>query len=83
MKSKGNNKSNESKGSNTYELTKRMGKKYEINYVCPIDPYGKQLFYFQIERVSDGAILYANESQANCFLECWKRGISYNEVAIY
>ena len=71
------------KPSSTYEMTKRMGKKYEINYVCPVDAYGKQSFYYQVERISDGAILYANEEQGNCFLECWKMGIPYNEVAIY
>lgn len=67
----------------TYEMSKRMGCKYEINYVCPIDAYGRQSFYFQVERISDGAILYANENQNECFKHCWKMGIPYNEVAIY
>ena len=75
--------SNNGNKGNTYEMSKRNGKKYELNYVSNTDPYGKRLFYFHIERISDGAILYANESQNNCFLECWKRGINYNEVAIY
>lgn len=68
---------------NTYAMTREMGKKYEINYVYPVDSYGKQSFYYQIERISDGAILYANESQENVFIFCWSNGIDYKDVAIY
>lgn len=56
--------------------------KYFIDYVYPVDAYGKQSFYFQLTRTRDNAILYANEKLENVELECWKREISCKDVTI-
>lgn len=45
----------------TEETAKRTKTGYFIEYVCPIDAYGNQSFYYQLVRTKDCAILYANE----------------------
>ena len=44
----------------TLETAKQTKTAYFIEYVYPIDAYGKQSFYFQLVRTKDCAILYAN-----------------------
>lgn len=56
--------------------------KYFIDFVCPVDAYGKQSFYHQLVRTRDNAILYANEKLEYIELVCWKRGINKQEVTI-
>lgn len=56
----------------TLETAKQTKTAYFIEYVYPIDAYGKQSFYFQLERTKDCAILYANENINNVFIACWK-----------
>lgn len=43
----------------TLETAKQTKTAYFIEYVYPIDAYGKQSFYFQLVRTKDCAILYA------------------------
>lgn len=54
--------------------------KYVIDYVCD-KPFGEPNFYYQIVRIKDNAILYANTDRNNVIMECWKLGIPYNETA--
>lgn len=54
--------------------------KYVIDYVYDNAP-GEPNYYYQIVRVKDDAILYANPDKNNVIAECWKRGIPYNETA--
>lgn len=54
--------------------------KYVIDYVYD-RPYGELNFYYQIVRIENGTILYANPDRNNVIMECWKLGISYNETA--
>lgn len=54
--------------------------KYVIDYVYDNAP-GESNFYYQIVRIKDDAILYANVDKNNIIAECWKRGIPYNETA--
>lgn len=54
--------------------------KYVIDYVYDNAP-GEPNYYYQIVRVKDDAILYANADKNNVIAECWKRGIPYNETA--
>ena len=53
--------------------------KYVIDYVYDNAP-GEPNFYYQIVRIKDDAILYANADRNNVIMECWKRGIPYNET---
>ena len=64
----------------TAQMTKTP---YFIEYVCPVDAYGKQSFYYQLVRKSDLMILYANESYHNIIVECWRNNISKNDVTIW
>ena len=54
--------------------------KYVIDYVYDNAP-GEPNFYYQIVRIKDDAILYANADKNNIIAQCWKRGIPYNETA--
>jgi len=67
----------------TLETAQRTNTAYFIDYVCPVDAYGKQSFYFQLVRTKDCAILYANEDIQNVFVECWKMDISKKDVTIW
>lgn len=61
----------------TIETAQRTKAAYFIEYVYPVDAYGKQSFYFQLVRTKDCAILYANENINNVFIACWKMDISH------
>lgn len=37
--------------------------------------------YFQLVRLSDNAILYANKDRNNIIIYCWKAGIACNKVS--
>ena len=39
-------------------------------------------FYHQLVRLSDDAILYANQNLENVFLRCWELGIQQNDVVV-
>lgn len=67
----------------TLETAKQTKTAYFIEYVCPIDAYGKQSFYFQLVRTKDCAILYDNENINNVFIACWKMDISHKDVTIW
>lgn len=67
----------------TQETAKMTQTPYFIEYVCPVDAYGKQSFYYQLVRKSDLMILYANESYHNVIVECWRNDISKNEVTVW
>lgn len=53
---------------------------YYIDYIYN-NPSGAN-FYHQLVRTKDEAILYANPNLDYVKLECWKRGISINQVTI-
>lgn len=53
--------------------------KYVVDYVY--ENISGANFYFQIVRVSDDAILFANEEQSIVCREAWKIGIKYSDVA--
>ena len=53
--------------------------KYIIDYVY--DNEHGEPNYYQIVRIKDDAILYTNTDRNNVIMECWKRGIPYNETA--
>ncbi len=53
--------------------------KYVVDYVC--DGEGDFNYYYQIVRIKDNAILYANKDKYNIICECWKRGLKFEEVA--
>ncbi len=57
-----------------------MAAKYVIDYVYDNAP-GEPNFYYQIVRIKDDAILYANADRNNVIMECWKMGIPYSETA--
>lgn len=65
------------------ELAKRTKTPYYIEYVYPVDAYGRQTFYFQLVRTKDCAILYANPTIENCMLYCWKLDIKRKDVTIW
>ena len=67
----------------TLETAKQTKTAYFIEYVYPIDAYGKQSFYFHLVRTKDCAILYANENINNVFIACWKMDISHKDVTIW
>lgn len=67
----------------TLETAKQTKTAYFIEYVYPIDAYGKQSFYFQLVQTKDCAILYANENINNVFIACWKMDISHKDVTIW
>ena len=67
----------------TEETAKRTKTGYFIEYVCPIDAYGNQSFYYQLVRTKDCAILYANEDIKNVLIQCWQRNILYTDVTIW
>ena len=67
----------------TRETAKMTKTPYFIEYVCPVDAYGKQSFYYQLVRKSDLMILYANPSFDRMLIECWQRDISKNDVTIW
>lgn len=71
------------KNMDTIETAQRTKTAYFIEYVYPVDAYGKQLFYFQLVRTKDCAILYANENINNVFIACWKMDISHKDVTIW
>lgn len=68
---------------NTRETAQMTKTPYFIEYVCPVDAYGKQSFYYQLVRTSDLMILYANESYHNVIIECWRNDISKSDVTIW
>lgn len=68
---------------NTQETAKMTQTPFFIEYVCPVDAYGKQSFYYQLVRTADLKILYANESYHNVIVECWRSNISKNDVTIW
>lgn len=53
---------------------------YVIDYVYD-NPTGCN-FYYQIVRLSDEAILYANPDIKNVKIRCWKLGIPANKVSL-
>ena len=53
--------------------------KYQIQAVTDSRDF---VLYYQLVRVADDAILYANETLNNVCLECWFRGIGANEVTM-
>ena len=53
--------------------------KYVVDYVY--DGEGEFNYYYQLVRLSDNAILYANKDRDNIILDCWERGINHKEVA--
>ena len=55
------------------------GTKYVVDYVY--DGEGDFNYYYQLVRMKDGAILYANKDQNCVILDCWKRGLKFEEVA--
>ena len=67
----------------TEETAKRTKTGYFIEYVCPIDAYGNQSFYYQLVRTKDCAILYANEDIKNVLIQCWQRNILHTDVTIW
>lgn len=67
----------------TQETAQMTKTPYFIEYVCPVDAYGKQSFYYQLVRKSDLKILYANESYHNVIVECWRNDISKNDVTVW
>lgn len=67
----------------TLETAKQTKTAYFIEYVYPIDAYGKQSFYFQLVRTKDCVILYANENINNVFIACWKMDIPHKDVTIW
>ena len=67
----------------TEETAKITKTGYFIEYVCPIDAYGNQSFYYQLVRTKDCAILYANEDIKNVFIQCWQRNILYTDLTIW
>lgn len=71
------------KNMDTIETAQRTETAYFIEYVYPVDAYGKQSFYFQLVRTKDCAILYANENINNVFIACWKMDISHKDVTIW
>lgn len=71
------------KSMTTSETAQRTKTTYFIEYVYPIDAYGKQSFYFQLVRTKDCAILYANDNINNVFIACWKMDIQHNDVTIW
>ena len=52
---------------------------YVVDYVY--ENVGCGNFYFQLVRLSDNAILYANKDMNNIIVYCWKAGIAYNKVS--
>lgn len=71
------------KNMDTKETAQRTETAYFIEYVYPVDAYGKQSFYFQLVRTKDCAILYANENINNVFIACWKMDIPHKDVTIW
>lgn len=71
------------KNMDTIETAQRTKTAYFIEYVYPVDAYGKQSFYFQLVRTNDCAILYANENINNVFIACWKMDIPHKDVTIW
>ena len=67
----------------TFETAKQTKTAYFIEYVYPIDAYGKQSFYFQLVRTNDCAILYSNENLQNVFIACWQMDILKKDVTIW
>lgn len=67
----------------TEDTAKQTNTKYFIEYVYPINAYGKQSFYFQLVRTKDLAILFSNEDLKNVEIECWKMGIAKKDVTIW
>ena len=67
----------------TQETAKMTKTPYFIEYVSPVDAYGRKSFYYQLIRTSDLMILYANESYYNVIVECWRNDISKNEVTVW
>lgn len=67
----------------TEETAKRTKTGYFIEYVCSVDAYGKQSFYYQLVRTKDCAILYSNENIKNVFVRCWQINILYTDVTIW
>ena len=53
--------------------------KYVVDYVY--DGEGEFNYYYQLVRMKDGAILYANKDRNYVILDCWKRGLKFEEVA--
>ena len=53
---------------------------YVIDYIYD-NPTGIN-FYHQLVRLSDDAILYANQNLGNVFLRCWELGIKQNDVVV-
>lgn len=54
--------------------------KYVVDYVYD-NPIGCPNFYFQLVRIKDNLILYANPDLNNVIMECTKLAIPYNETA--
>ena len=53
--------------------------KYVVDYVYD-NPNGIN-YYYQIVRIKDNAILYANPDRNNIVMEAWKMGLKFDEVS--
>lgn len=62
----------------TQETAKRTATKYFIEYV-----HANDMFYYQLVRTEDLAILYSNEILDNVKLHCWSNDISINDITIW
>ena len=63
---------------NKYPISDKA--EYVIDYVYD-NPSGAN-FYYQLVRLSDDAILFANQNLNNVMLHCWRYGIAYDKVSI-
>lgn len=68
---------------NTKETAQMTKTPYFIEYVYSKDSYGQALFYYQLVRTSDLAILYANAIFDKVVAECWSNDISKRDVTIW
>lgn len=62
----------------TQETAQRTSTKYFIEYV-----HANDMFYYQLVRTEDLAILYSNENLDNVKLHCWSNNISINDITIW
>lgn len=54
---------------------------YYVDYIY--EPFSKDSkYYYQLVRIADNAILYANEDIKNVLIRCWESGICPDSVTI-
>ena len=62
---------------NKYPISDNI--EYVIDYVC--NP-SREDCYYQLVRLSDNAVLYASRNIDDIIVQCWRVGITKNQVTL-